>query len=290
MKTQHLLAIGSLAALLCSANAQPTPVDIALRTRLDSIVSTVANYHNVSFSVGVRTADTGGTPVVVFAGQNGRSADAPSLITAESRFPVGSVTKSWTATAVMQLWEAGKIDIDAPIAQYVDPILTRENGTTMLELWNNDTTIHNVTARLLMGMRAGLHDYNDAYFRNFTFSHLNDGEYWTPYDILHQLNKAWVCAPGTCGEYASPGYVLLGLALAEVSNCSSWREYQQLSVIPAAVATQYNDTAFPGEVPCSADPTIVHQYSYEVRANPDPNATQEEAILVSFPDIQKSVL
>ena len=272
-------------------SSTPTPTGAALIARLQPIVDAVAKYHNVSFSVGVRTNDTGGSPVVAFAGQNQRSSSSPSqppsLVDANSKFPVGSVTKSWTATAVMQLWEAGKIDIDAPIATYVDPILMRENGTTMLELWNNDTTVHNVTARLLMGMRAGLHDYDDAFFRNFTFSHLNDGQYWTPYDIIHQLNKAWVCKPGACGEYASPGYVILGLALAQLANCSTWREYQQLSVVPPAVAAQYNDTSFPGEVACSADPAVVHQYTYEVRANPDPNATGADAVLVSFPDIQK---
>ena len=51
---------------------------------------------------------------------------------------------------------AGLVDIDAPVASYADPVLRKQNGTTLLELWNGDRTILNVTARMLMGMRGGL--------------------------------------------------------------------------------------------------------------------------------------
>ena len=59
---------------------------------------------------------------------------------------------------------SGLVDIDAPVAHYVDPVLRKQNGTTLLELWNGDRTILNVTARMLMGMRAGLLDYNDSWY------------------------------------------------------------------------------------------------------------------------------
>jgi CubicO group peptidase (beta-lactamase class C family) len=186
-----LLALGAVSA----AVATPTPMAAALAARLQPILDAVSVQHNVSFALGVMTANTGG-PVELVAGDNDRASGTP--MATSNRFPAGSVTKSWMATAVMRLWEQGLMDIDAPIAQYVDDIMMRLNGTTMLQLWNNDTTIHNVTARLLMGMRAGLHDYDDAFFRNFTLS--TQTEWWTPFDILHQLDKSWVCAPGTCGE------------------------------------------------------------------------------------------
>jgi hypothetical protein len=67
----------------------------------------------------------------------------------------------------------------------------------------------------------------------------NDYRYWTPFDILHQLDKKWLCAPGTCGAYASPGYDILGLALAVLYNCSTWQEFDLLhSVVPASVIDQ----------------------------------------------------
>ena len=32
---------------------------------------------------------------------------------------MASVTKTFTATAVVQLWEQGKVDLDAPVTRYV---------------------------------------------------------------------------------------------------------------------------------------------------------------------------
>ena len=71
----------------------------------------------------------------------------------------------------MQLHEQGVVDIDAPIHRYVDPILTRLNDTTMLKLWGGDIQCHKITARMLMGMRGGIHDYNDTWYTEVT---LND--------------------------------------------------------------------------------------------------------------------
>lgn len=154
------------------------------------------------------------------------------------------MTKPWTAAAVLQLHEAGIIDIDKPIAPYVDDILMRGNGTTLAQLWNNDPVLDQVTPRLLMGMRAGLQDYNDTWYKLVT----EDDPTFdvTPYDLLHVQNKTWCCPPGTCGKYASTGFELLGLLLAQATNCSTWEEYDQLSVIPAPLRAQFNRTSFPG--------------------------------------------
>ncbi len=42
-----------------------------------------------------------------------------TLIDAQTIFNIGSVTKSFTAVAVLQLHERGKLDIDDPIAMYL---------------------------------------------------------------------------------------------------------------------------------------------------------------------------
>ena len=55
--------------------------------------------------------------------------------------------------------------------------------------------IVNVTARQLMGMRAGLQDYNDTSYRTWTM--MNPRGDWSPFDILHQLNHTFISKPGT---------------------------------------------------------------------------------------------
>ncbi|WP_206379202.1 serine hydrolase domain-containing protein [Sphingobium yanoikuyae] len=41
-------------------------------------------------------------------------------VTADTVFPINSATKSFTGVAAMQLVEAGKLDLDAPISRYLE--------------------------------------------------------------------------------------------------------------------------------------------------------------------------
>eukprot|EP00662_Eupelagonemidae_sp_cell21_P058232 gene58232-biopygen33764 len=100
----------------------------------------------------------------------------------------------------------------------------------MEELWHGDATCLNITARMLMGMRGGLHDYNDTWYEEETLRH--PAHDVSPFDLLHRLNKTWVCQPGTCGEYASTGFELLGLALAHAAGVDEYWQYDQMSVFP----------------------------------------------------------
>eukprot|EP00039_Didymoeca_costata_P031066 m.32957 g.32957 ORF g.32957 m.32957 type:complete len:527 (-) comp8472_c0_seq1:3912-5492(-) len=181
------------------------------------------------------------------------------------KYPVGSVTKPYTAVAIMQFKELGMIDIDAPIYTYVDPVLKRLNDTTMLELWKGDKTCLNITARHLMGMRGGLHDYNDTWYEYETLE--NPTFDISPFELLHRLNKTFVCPPGECGEYASTGFELLGLALVYLFNLKNWEDLDQMSIFPPHLRPEFNQTSFPGKGPCSKDPSIIHQY---VMSNPPP--------------------
>eukprot|EP00729_Bicosta_minor_P002189 gene2189-5403_t len=252
-----------------------------LLNKLHDIVAEKSLLYNTSFSIGVYDANVGAFEVT--AGVNNKKTG--ELMKVHKEFPVGSVTKPYTASAIMQLHEQKRIDIDAPIYQYVDPILTRLNKTTMLQLWNGDTTCHNITARMLMGMRGGIHDYNDTWYQEVT---IDDPSYdVSPFDLLHRLNKTWVCPPGTCGEYASTGFEILGLALAEITGAHNWWDYDQFSVLPKKVKGNYNHTEFPIRGLCSKHPNIVHQYNAwwgEAKGwIPQPN----ESVKVNITDLDK---
>lgn len=71
-------------------------------------------------------------------------------------------------------------------------------------------------------MRAGLNDYDDASLSLYTI--YNGGEDLSPFDILHQVNKSYVCPIGTCSYYSSINYVLLGLLLTELQNVAAWED------------------------------------------------------------------
>ena len=66
-----------------------------------------------------------------------------------TRFRVGSVAKPITATAIAQLYEQGKLDLDAPIQQYVPSFPAKEDV---------------ITTRLLAGHLAGIRHYKEGEF------------------------------------------------------------------------------------------------------------------------------
>src|SRR5262245_63586216 len=59
---------------------------------------------------------------------------------------IGSVTKTFVTTAILQLVDQGKISLDDPIGKYLPGV---PNGET-------------ITIRQLAGMRSGLFDYSDV--------------------------------------------------------------------------------------------------------------------------------
>ena len=85
-----------------------------------------------------------------------------SRVTADSMYPVGSITKTYTAVLALQLVEQNIIDLDIPIRKYVDPILTKLNGTTLAKLFPDEPRILESTTREFLAMRSGLADYNDT--------------------------------------------------------------------------------------------------------------------------------
>jgi CubicO group peptidase (beta-lactamase class C family) len=104
--------------LLAVHAAEPSPADIA--ARVQPVIDALALYHNVSFSAAIRTRSHS---TVLFSGDDDRSAGEQTKVSATTRFPMGSVTKSWTAAAIMRLKDQGRIDIDLPISHYIDPVL-----------------------------------------------------------------------------------------------------------------------------------------------------------------------
>ena len=56
---------------------------------------------------------------IVYQRGFGRARPGGEVPTPQTPFFIGSLTKSFTALAVMQLVEAGKIDLDAPVQRYL---------------------------------------------------------------------------------------------------------------------------------------------------------------------------
>ncbi len=122
----------------------------------------------------------------------------------ESSYRLASITKTITAISVLQLVEAGKIDLDAEIQAYV-PYFPRKK-------WP-------VTVRLLLGHLGGI-----SHYKNYDI----EGRIKVPKNTSEALaifqDFDLVAEPGTKYNYSSYGYNLLG-AVIEGASGESYGDY-----------------------------------------------------------------
>jgi D-alanyl-D-alanine carboxypeptidase len=115
---------------------------------------------------------------------------------------IGSETKTFTATAVLQLVEAGKVGFEDPISKYLKGV---PDGSS-------------ITVRELGEMRSGLVDFTD----NATWEAeylAAPSRYWAPRQLLAaSFGLPPAFPPGQGYEYSNTNYILLGLLVEKVSG------------------------------------------------------------------------
>jgi D-alanyl-D-alanine carboxypeptidase len=119
----------------------------------------------------------------------------------------GSITKIYTATAILMLQEQGKLGLDNPIADYLPALVASKiskSGT--------------ITVRMLLNHSSGIPDYIDnPNFRLKWFNKLAEG--WPADDALaYAYNKPLLFEPGTAFAYSNNNHMLLSLMIAHVSG------------------------------------------------------------------------
>ncbi len=122
-------------------------------------------------------------------------------ITEDTYFMAGSLTKSFTALAVLKLIEEGKIDPHADIRKYIPNFSIRH-------LYNGEVPI---TVNHLLTHTSGLMiDYYVRFTRERKHSNA---------DLLSQLRNEYLCfKPGSAYKYSNIGYRLLGMIIEKVTG------------------------------------------------------------------------
>ena len=126
-----------------------------------------------------------------------------------TKFRIGSISKPLTATALLQLVEAGKVDLDAPVQKYV-PSFPEKSAP--------------ITVRMVAGHLSGIRHYQG-----------DEMEIPRHYDnVLEGLqifeNDPLVAPPGTKFSYSSYGFNLLG-AVIESASGEPFLSYMQEHVL-----------------------------------------------------------
>jgi CubicO group peptidase (beta-lactamase class C family) len=145
-------------------------------------------------------------------------ADLENSVPAKSGtvYRIGSLSKTITATAVMQLSEKGKLDLDAPIQKYCPAFPTKQ--------WP-------VTARQLLAHLGGVRDYSNQKFLEEYFSTRHYSSVTEALDIFK--DDPLVQEPGTKYLYSTYGYNVLGCAIEGASSLK-YDDYVSANILKVA--------------------------------------------------------
>ena len=130
-------------------------------------------------------------------------------ITPQTSFLLASVTKSFTALAIMQLVEAGKIDLEAPVQRYLPWFRVADADASA-----------SITVRDLLNQTSGLSSLTgNGYFTT------RDSDAAAQERFARGLSTASLSsAPGTNYEYSNANYATLGVIVGAVSG-QSYEQY-----------------------------------------------------------------
>jgi D-alanyl-D-alanine carboxypeptidase len=115
---------------------------------------------------------------------------------------IGSETKTFTVTALLQLADRGRVKLDDPIGKYVGNV---PNGGR-------------ITLRQLAGMRSGLYDYSadPDFFKALTS---NPTRHFGPQELLgYSFRHPVLFPPGQKFYYSNTNLILLGLVVEKESG------------------------------------------------------------------------
>jgi D-alanyl-D-alanine carboxypeptidase len=126
-------------------------------------------------------------------------------MTAVDRFRVGSITKSFVATVLLQLVGEGKLRLDDSLDRWLPGLVP--NGRS-------------ITIRELLQHTSGLYDYvNDSAFRTAVLA--NPLRVWTPMELARAaVSHRALFMPGRGWSYSNTNYILAGLVIETVTHRS----------------------------------------------------------------------
>jgi len=136
--------------------------------------------------------------------------DATTTFTAKTINRTASISKPMTAIAIMQLFEQGKIDLNAPIQTYLPDFPKKSEGE--------------ITVGQLLNHASGIGAYKNKKENN------NRKNYPTLASAIDLFkDRDLLAVPGKAFNYTSYGYVVLGLVIEQVSGMA-YEEYLQKNI------------------------------------------------------------
>jgi D-alanyl-D-alanine carboxypeptidase len=148
----------------------------------------------------------------------------PRPMAADEPWPVASITKTFTAVAVLQLVSEGALSLDDPVEAWLPGLLPADDR---------------VTVRHLLAHRSGIVDSDELH--ELWESSDEPCRAWTADEFLSYAVALPTSPPGANHRYSNVGYVALGRLVEVVTGEAYERAVQERILDPLALV----DTRFP---------------------------------------------
>lgn len=172
--------------------------------RIPGVSLAIVKSKQIAYLKGYGVADINGTPV-----------------TPETPFIIGSLSKSFTAVAIMQLKEKGKIDIDAPVQRYLpwfclaDPEASKK-----------------ITIKNLLDQTSGISKYSDSEKNEMSIEQVVRNQKKTK--IVQPVNSTF--------QYSNINYIILGEVIQAVTGESYEKYIEENIFIPLEMKKSYTSS------------------------------------------------
>ncbi|UGT41257.1 beta-lactamase family protein [Nocardia yamanashiensis] len=146
----------------------------------------------------------------------------------DNRFRIGSMTKMFVATVVLQLAGEDHLALDAPIERYLPGVV--EGG-------------NEISVRQLLQHTSGLPDYVQYLDMDQVLRSMST--HYEPRELVRlALAHPRVFAPGTGWDYSNTNYLLAGMLIEKVTGQPSGAEIERRILQPLGL----RDTSVPGDL------------------------------------------
>ncbi len=148
----------------------------------------------------------------------------PQAMNVHDKFHIASVTKLFTAAAILKLRDEGKLNLDDNVIKYLDfPVIM------------SIPSIRSVTILNLLDHSSGIYGFNNdpEYIETLIGSSADQYKKWDPLALLSLADSTRVEPFGKLGTghyYGDTNYVLLGLIIEKISG-TAFTEYIKESIL-----------------------------------------------------------
>ncbi|MFD0199848.1 MULTISPECIES: serine hydrolase domain-containing protein [Saccharothrix] len=130
--------------------------------------------------------------------------DSPRPVPTDGRFRIGSITKTFVSTVVLQLVGEGKVELDAPVQRYLPGLLPDGDRITVRHLLQHTSGLYNYTSALpldpegVVGIRY---------------------KTWAPAELVAlSTARPLDFQPGTGWSYSNTNYVVAGMLIEKITG------------------------------------------------------------------------